>query len=306
MPWNVLQSMSSACQMDGKQGCNGACVSRTRASRANRQLLVAMTAALLGAGPSALVLCPGIPRAGTHPRSLRCSCGEAFEDRELPPWKNQVPKAERQQSLQLHFEHLMRGVARTSTWKQMDPRQYIDELERRVEASHPDDTEERISKRCHRQLRKLGRAMDLGWELQLLGVEDEEAASSLASENLDIAAVLHRLETLGEQKRATYRAIKAGDRLGASNIGKFHDRSDIPNSNTTVEEYNAAIANQASTLWHIKAMSLIRSALRERGVERLLDIGSGCNVLGKECCSTLNWCINLHVKWYICVRIHAR
>ncbi|CAJ1437564.1 unnamed protein product [Effrenium voratum] len=50
----------------------------------------------------------------------------------------------------------------------------------------------------------------------------------------------------------------------------------------SAEEYSTAVAAQASTVWHRKAMELASTALKDAGVERLLDIGSSFNPLQRE------------------------
>eukprot|EP00434_Breviolum_minutum_P037227 symbB.v1.2.033003.t1/scaffold3971.1/size48227/2 len=103
--------------------------------------------------------------------SISTTLTVAFTTRSFPAdpprprrWRNKVPKAERVESLQMHFQRLQSKMARTETWKQMDSAAFCRAVERHVEAEfHEIETEEQISSRCHKLLRKLGRAMRLGW-----------------------------------------------------------------------------------------------------------------------------------------------
>ncbi|CAK9090949.1 Uncharacterized protein SCF082_LOCUS42874, partial [Durusdinium trenchii] len=191
-------------------------------------------------------------------------------------WRNKVPKAERIDSLQLHLQKLQTKMAQTKTWQTMDAVPFCRALEAHVEAKHPNETEEQVSQRCHKLLRKLGRAMRLGWEWELLGVDEDLPRSDMATFT-DFETVLQRLLSLGQEKQANYRRIKAGDRHGAVEMLKQDNFSD--SSVPSPQEYSRAVASQASTVWHRKAMSLAVEVLKEAQVERVLDIGTSFNPL---------------------------
>eukprot|EP00913_Durusdinium_trenchii_P025544 g23975.t1 len=267
-------------------------------------------------------------------------------------WRNKVPKAERIDSLQLHLQKLQTKMAQTKTWQTMDAVPFCRALEAHVEAKHPNETEEQVSQRCHKLLRKLGRAMRLGWEWELLGVDEDLPRSDMATFT-DFETVLQRLLSLGQEKQARlmkrpaaqllsrrtvrqramaevqraqifvtgkvqgvyYRdttkimgsldlpdlprkinamktktkqkntffqcclwgRIKAGDRHGAVEMLKQDNFSD--SSVPSPQEYSRAVASQASTVWHRKAMSLAVEVLKEAQVERVLDIGTSFNPL---------------------------
>ncbi|CAK0841389.1 unnamed protein product [Prorocentrum cordatum] len=89
-------------------------------------------------------------------------------------WKNRVPKSERLSSLQAHLEHSVMQQVRTDRWRGMPLVPLLQELERQVEEANPGEGEERVSFLCHRRLRKLAAALELGWELELLGPDAGE------------------------------------------------------------------------------------------------------------------------------------
>ncbi|CAJ1440478.1 unnamed protein product, partial [Effrenium voratum] len=136
-------------------------------------------------------------------RSPQSYCEDQFRrpaarSAELPPreqWRNKVPKAERQDSLQSHFRRLQRKMAQTKLWKEMDAEPFCLALERHVEDQNLPETEERVSVRCHKLLRKLGIAMRLGWEWELLDGDERSDAE-------DFREVLQRLLSIGPQKQA--------------------------------------------------------------------------------------------------------
>ncbi|CAJ1345286.1 unnamed protein product [Effrenium voratum] len=163
-------------------------------------------------------------------------------------------------------------MAQTKLWKEMDAEPFCLALERHVEDQNLPETEERVSVRCHKLLRKLGIAMRLGWEWELLDGDERSDAE-------DFREVLQRLLSIGPQKQARYRHIKAGDRFGAANVMR---QSEGNGTMPSAEEYSTAVAAQASTVWHRKAMELASTALKDAGVERLLDIGSSFNPLQRE------------------------
>eukprot|EP00439_Symbiodinium_sp_Y106_P035296 s1717_g4.t1 len=115
-------------------------------------------------------------------------------------WKNRVPKAERQESLQEHFRSVQRRQATTTTWRQMDPEPFCRALESIVEASNLEASEELISAKCHKQLRKLTRGMRIGWEWELLNATEDLDGEALAK--IDFEAVILRMQSLGPQKQA--------------------------------------------------------------------------------------------------------
>ncbi|OLP97530.1 hypothetical protein AK812_SmicGene20116 [Symbiodinium microadriaticum] len=71
--------------------------------------------------------------------------------------------------------------------------------------------------------------------------------------------------------------IRVGDRHGATSI-KRHDGKPQPDSSVpSPEEYAAAVASQASTVWHRQAMAMALESFQAANVERLLDIGASYN-----------------------------
>ncbi|CAE7524328.1 Samtor, partial [Symbiodinium natans] len=226
----------------------------------------------------------GFPRPMEHnpealkpqqaPTRLRSGDGEslAWRPRFRETWQNRVPKAERQESLQEHFRSVQRRKATTATWRRIDPEPFCLALELVVEDLNPGAPEEKVSAKCHKLLRKLARGMRIGWEWQLLNVTEDLDPATLR--DMDFEAVVRRLQTLGPQKQAAYGLIKVGDRHGATTIQR-HDR--MPQADSAIpsaEEYAAAVASQAATVWHRKAMAMALEALKKAQVEKLLDIGA--------------------------------
>eukprot|EP00435_Cladocopium_sp_Y103_P021935 s687_g5.t1 len=119
-----------------------------------------------------------------------------------------------------HFQRLQSKMAQTQTWKKMKPEAFCAAVEQHIEAEFLEKEtedqgklsqpvgfliampygylpEEQISGRCHKLLRKLGRAMRLGWEWELLDLDQDSSNVSQA----ELRHVLQRLQSLGPQKQ---------------------------------------------------------------------------------------------------------
>jgi len=182
-----------------------------------------------------------------------------------------VPKAERLESLRAHLEHGLQA-ARTEEWRSIPVVPLLQELERQVEEANPEESEERVSFLCHRRLRKVAVALGRGWERELLGMGSGE---QVREEEVDCAAILERLETLGPTKLRHYTHIKLGD----FNREQLLEQDWGGNRGVTLEEYGQAARAQSSTVWHQEVMASTIQAFQDAGTQKILDIGSSFNPL---------------------------
>jgi len=165
--------------------------------------------------------------------------------RQKQAWANRVPKVERMQSLEVHLRSLIQNLALSREWRSMELIGPIcREVERRVEAANPGEEETRISAKCHKRLRKLGNALRIGWELELLGLGFAEKGHA----QVDVGLLLERLETMGKKKQQNYMHIKQGDRHGAAALVR-----QTSGMSPAAEEFEGAANWQeecTENLWH--------------------------------------------------------
>jgi len=181
------------------------------------------------------------------------------------------------ESMQAHLKHLVTNGAVTEEWRNMDMLAVCKEIESRVEAAYPDLDECDVSARCHRRLRKIGKVLRWGWELELLGCKTEVDVEELRkSGSIDIAALVDRLDTLGVKKQALYRRFKAVDRVGVSSLHR--SRTNLGNM-PTKHEYKEAVSSTQITTWHRTVMAKVVDVFQQHGAKRIIDVGSGFNPL---------------------------
>lgn len=180
-------------------------------------------------------------------------------------------------SLQAHLNHIVTNCAVTNEWRNMDLLVLCKEIELRVEAAHPDFDECDISARCHRRLRKIGKALRMGWELELLGCKTEADVEELRQTgSIDVAALVDRLDTLGAKKVALYKRFKAVDRAGTASL---HKSNTNPGNMLTEHEYKEAVVSTQMTTWHRTVMAKVVDVFKQQGAKRIIDVGSGFNPL---------------------------